>query len=757
MLKRIVSIMLCAAMLMSLCVINVSATLPSEEVFKDEYKADAKTNYYYNYEKSKFGFYTSDKYGDTDFMRFAAKTSVLTYDFQASGATAVKGFTGGFLTVHHNKGYGGVIVKGGSDVSNLIELNVIVSDGTYSETQLAGQSWYKTVYEIIDIPVNCRYISIAPAGKDGVYEADNFDLLEFTLHSDFGVSMLNRSGVYSLGADAEQSATTTHSARQRYALSNSILLEAAVSSAKSCTGVKFYANSKLIGTGTDADGDGVYTCYWRPALNTSGNYDNAYNFELDPIDAGVYNVYAVASYNGGSVRSDSAKIALDDPYVRVEGTSGSLVEMDEANLLEGGFWDDDTSATTRFKFNSSTGATDEGTQTLVAYEEVNKRIKISSIAGLKEGKDPNVSNQNLFSYPNGVSTDSGIYEIFVRMMVEKESGAQGTNVNIRLDHNAGAAPYSRSICFRTDGKIGYWKAWDMNTSSNFKEFDKPITIDYGKIYDIKMYYDSVNSKALVYINGERVTNDWVTFGVNADYSYGKGTLKRIVVGHASSTDAVQNTYLYAMSCYPVSANTAAQLKDISVGTSDLRYVKTTDSTIMAVFSGAVVDSTLTIYKGEDVVGTYTASEDSATNTYTYDISGANLAEGTEYTLKIGEKYATEIKTVKDQFTITELCCTDFSKLTEGKSIETIVKYENSTGASGAFVPITAIYENGILKNVIAGNAMVKANEATGEVTRTYTLPEGFDSAKYTVKVFAWDSMERIAPIAEAELFPTVEQ
>ena len=42
MLKRIVSIMLCAAMLMSLCVINVSATLPSGEVFKDEYIKDAR-------------------------------------------------------------------------------------------------------------------------------------------------------------------------------------------------------------------------------------------------------------------------------------------------------------------------------------------------------------------------------------------------------------------------------------------------------------------------------------------------------------------------------------------------------------------------------------------------------------------------------------------------------------------------------------------------------------------------------------------
>lgn len=767
MLKRILSLLVCVAMVLSMGVVYVAADETTETlVYQDMFLPDPDkeqgtsnvwlaANPYIAKRVNTWPRGTEGDYaGFKNRIRFNGADSSIKFDFQPTEAVPITGFNKMIITAA-NATSTPMVVKAGASEEAMRVLNIAEKERITVTAANGDPRWDKVIYEVTGIPSDARYIIIGTV--KGYTSEFGMDILSVELYSnaafEYNVQMVNEAGCYSLGSDAESAKVTTSENDPNtfyYSLANAIRLSVAVNKPDSCTGVKFFANGAEIGAGTDSDNDGVYDCIWRAALNSAGNYDRTSRKPLTPLAEGVYSVYAVATYENATMRSDSVNISLYDPYKRVD-KSGNL--YGSVNRNEGGFLFDVFTDTTQYsKFTGADGHDD------VTYLSDSKAIKLSSV--LDYGSAPTFQAKNfrtVYSWA-GLEYDSqsGIYEYYFRLKTDVYNN-MGSQLEILTGGTANQDVELLHINAKSDQMfIGY-----KNTAGNVVGFDKPVKFESGKIYDIKIYYNHTNTKELVYINGERITDNWVSLS-KANIST-TPEVRGVKITHPwnEKNKASMDTYIYAMSCYQVEANTAPQLKNIYAGSSDSRCVDSGEAIITAEFASDIDDSKLKIYDGNELVGEYASSKKIGTydvtgkaGMYLYGIGTGAFEWGKTYRLEIGGVYAAEMKAAAKTIEIKKVCC-DYDEATFSDGQRTVnaqLHYANETGIANTFAPIMAIYDGGILKTAVIGSHTAIKNEDSGVAKLSYTVPLEFGNGPFTFNILAWEGLDNMMPMVRATSF-----
>ncbi len=636
MLKRIISIFICLTMLMSLFCMNTLAAIPSgkdivpQVIYTDEFD-ESNYDYYVPFSVSDktLRFFTSTKYGDSNFGRFMGADFTLEYDLKPDGKTPITGFNRILLNTHHAEGYGAIEVKGGARLESLETLTVIKQSVNTSE------AWHNTKYMVKGIPADCRYITIKPLGNENGYPGSSFDLLDVTFDVAPGIIF------------TDEFKSTGHDYYENLPSSNNF---------------GFFTTAKY--------GDSDFGRFLTAGFTLQ--------YDFNPVDESWKT--PITGFN---------KIMLNAHHD--VGHGGVVVKG---------------------------GSSLDNLQTLTTtvYDGTNSDTPASGQAWC-----------NTIYEVSGIPDDC-------RYITITPTSAEGSRFDL-LDLSL----YSDFDVSMTGGSGRY----ALGTES--VELEASVLVS-SICTGVKFYADDV----LIGEGNDSDGDDVYTISWNtAELAAGVYSVYAVAEYSMNGVDgSVRSDAIKVAFC---DEGAEANLTDISAGTSDLRFVKSTDTTITAVFDGTPANSTLEIFDGETSVGTYAAT--TADDTYTYDISSAELEAGKAYTLKIGGSYAAEIKLAEDSIDVAEICCTDFSELVAGQSIEVDIKYSSATGQDEIFTPIIAIYKGEVLHSAFIGTANVDAKEKVGMATITNTLPEGFSGSECTVRVFVWESTGTLIPISGDISFP----
>lgn len=579
--------------------------------------------------------------------------------------------------------------------------------------------WNKYVYKIDNISGTCANPRYLRLGVPSDYVSNSLDFADFKLYNDFNIEMITESGNYALSAGAETSYTNTNDS-SRPSLANRILLEAKVSDSNKCQGVEFYADNKKIGDGKGS-GDGKYSLSWRTAENGAS------------IKAGVYTVKAVAKTSKGSVYSAPVTMTIEDTYDR----QNALTTSNATNRAEGGIISSDVNDDGYITFQKEK---DKNNMSLVAYDNTEKAYKIydNNHGWGDQGLSFNKINYDAENQNDTYTT--GVYEIFFRIKMSGKGSNNNPDFHLNLyDHES--KQKVRSVVFQNE-KFGYYSDWSRKT------FNELATIEYDKTYDIKVIFDSRTLKELIYIDGKRVTNDWVQLsGSTAGDNFLKG-LKEAKLVSTADKQLYRTTYIYAFSCNRLKTTANAILPEsITAGTSsDLTRVPADTATLTVKYPSAITSTNLQIKNGDNEIATVdnpTVSD----SEYTYSLANANLSAGTTYQLYVGGVYVGEMTVANELFRVNEVCRTDLSTAS-GSTVTGTVKYTNNSANGGNAVIILALYKDGGLVKTYYEQFNVLANEHSGEYSAEMTLPSDFDkNANNEFKVFCFKDFATLAPLA----------
>lgn len=582
--------------------------------------------------------------------------------------------------------------------------------------------WNKYVYKIDNISGTCANPRYLRLGVPSDYVSNSLDFADFKLYNDFNIEMITESGNYALSAGAETSYTNTNDS-SRPSLANRILLEAKVSDSNKCQGVEFYADNKKIGDGKGS-GDGKYSLSWRTAENGAS------------IKAGVYTVKAVAKTSKGSVYSAPVTMTIEDTYDR----QNALTTSNATNRAEGGILSSDVSDDGYITLEKVVTDSTANKNKYVEYDNTEKAYKIS--AQSSAWPDNGLAFNKINSTSN-YSTD--IYEIFFRIkMTGKASTSPDFNMNLYGNGNNNV----RSIMFNNDS-IGYLTGWNYTASGTTIEFKSLAELEYDKIYDIKVIFDSSKLKELVYIDGKRVTDDWIQLAASksSEGTVQKG-LQSVKLLNTSTATATRQIYIYAFSCNRLKTTANAILPEsITAGTSsDLTRVPADTATLTVKYPSAITSTNLQIKNGDTEVAVVNNSTASGSE-YTYSLNDVSLSAGTTYQLYVGGVYIGEMTVANELFKVNEVCRTDLSTAS-GSTVTGTVKYTNNSANGGNAVIILALYKDGGLVKTYYEQFNVLANEHSGEYSAEMTLPSDFDkNANNEFKVFCFKDFATLAPLA----------
>lgn len=683
-------------------------------------------------------FLTSSHYefGDTSRARVLVDGSgnpgTITFDFRKSANNTeeykqyyIQNPTDAVLTVIAYPGNQAITAKVWNDSISPTQIPDSDIELVKTVSYSGADAWYKYIYKIniSNTCSNARYLKISPSAG---YAGNLLDFANIKIYKNFSVSMLTTSGNYALSAGAETSYVNNNGGTS---LANQILLQAQVSDSTNCTGVDFYANNEKVGEGTGVGG-GKYELRWRTAKNGT------------PINAGVYAVKAVAkTSNGSGVSSDAITMTIEEKYPRetAKATANCM------NRGEGGFVAGDVDGT-YLKLET------KGQQT-VEYDNTEKAFRIhddNHSAGNIAGTDADIYFKNN-SYLDGYRP----YEISTRIKFTDKGTSGNPEFFLNVYYTGG---YVRAITFK-DGEIGYWSEWARTT------WNKLADLEYGKVYDIKVVLNGTYE--LIYIDGKRVTSDWVQL---ADNNGTKSNSNRVIdyikLTNLANSELYRNIYVYAFSCSTLTTTTQPLMPTTLTvdGSRDLSKVPASAESIHVVYpaeSHAVdhlTNTNLIIKNGGEQLASINAA--GSNRDYTYSLGDVDLTAGETYQLYAtfdyrGERLIGEVTVADDMFEVTETCGTNIASnaVVSGSKLQGIVKYSNNSAQDNTAVVIFAIYDGDLLERVDFDRFTVFADEKTGQYETDILLPTDFDKTGKTFGLFCFEDLVSIKPLFRA-LFTT---